>query len=208
MLELDLRFYKRYDVELIALHKAGVPLGDYVRQALIAYTTGKPFHIYIPFALDHDFNDRQLLHTSVKIEDTASEHLLRQIKHGYRNSFCKLLLRDALIYQNLAVFHSDAGFRRVERERIAGFDPAELPGTIIARQERIVPDNPQDKILKKPEQKTIAAPKKNPNRQTPPQPVKTMVKKQPVAAPVPPAEASREEGQDFLSIFKNMMESN
>ena len=207
MLELDLRFYKRYDVDLIALHKAGAPLGEYIKMALAAYTTGKPFHIFIPFAPDHSFDDRQLLHTSVKIDDPATERMLLQIKHGYRNSFCKLILRDAIIFQNLSIYSSDPGYRRMERERIARIDPAEIPGTIIATLNQTTTKNTAEKILKKAGSKsrtnTPSAKKDKPvpvvNAPKPEKPI-------PVIEPVG-ADGSSDSSEDLLSIFQGMMQN-
>ena len=54
------------------------------------------------------FNDMKTFHTRFLVERTDEKtiYMLKNIKHRYRNSFCKAVLRNALIQQNLTVFFS------------------------------------------------------------------------------------------------------
>ena len=135
-MRLDIRYYKRYDYDLIALYNAGYPLREYLLKALSAYAHAKPFHIFLPEPLERGCGDMQGLHSSYTIEDEKSIELLKQVKPNYRNYFCKLLLRDALIGQNLACLCTKPEFFELEQERINQLKETLPEGTIIAKPKR------------------------------------------------------------------------
>ncbi len=134
-MRLQIRYYKRFDTDLLALFEAGYPLNKYFKNALYAYAHGEEYHLYVRDCKPHDLNGPQFIHTVINVTDKESIELMRNIKHGYRNAFCKMLLREALVYQYLGAYFADdetaAKYITKERRRIAGYSTS-TPGTIVA----------------------------------------------------------------------------
>lgn len=130
---VEMRYYKRFDPDLIALFEAGVNLNEYVPEIIDAYANGKEYHLYVPFCKNHDMNGQQLIHKRVFISDNESIQLLKGIKHGYRNSFCKMLIREVLVYQNLSAFFADQKLIQRENVRTHKKDLSEYENLIIAQ---------------------------------------------------------------------------
>lgn len=103
---VEVRIYKRFDTDLLALHTSGFSVRTMMKDALVAYATGKPYHVNIEEMIPFDLNDK----ATVRVRLLVSEHipevkaLLQTIKKGYRSNFCKQLLRNALIQQNLSCY--------------------------------------------------------------------------------------------------------
>ena len=129
-MRLELRYYKRFDADLLALIECGVNLNRYLPAVLKAYAAGKEIHLYIPFCKSHDLSGEQRIHTSLQINDPDSIRLLKQVKYGYRNAFCKMLLRDALVYQNFGVFFSRDEYIRKEYGRVKKADLSDMDNVI------------------------------------------------------------------------------
>lgn len=130
---IEIRLYKRYDTDLIALHDAGYCISDLMGKAISGYANGTPVHYLISEAIDFDMNGKQSFRTRFTISnsDTKAIHMLKNIKHGYRNSFCKMVLRDALIFQNLSAYFSDASLLDLHRARIQNLVTASIPNLYI-----------------------------------------------------------------------------
>ncbi|MCR5670738.1 MAG: hypothetical protein K6G10_07000 [Butyrivibrio sp.] len=105
-MNVEIRLYSTYDMDLIALMAAGYPVSTMMRDVVVAYSNGKPIHYLIDKEVDADFNILKSVHTrfSIPNNETNACFLLKNIKYRSRNMFCKALLRDALIQQNLTVF--------------------------------------------------------------------------------------------------------
>lgn len=114
---VELRYYKRFDPDLIALYESGINFNDYLPDIIMAYTKGWEYHLLVPFCPACDLDERKLIHTRVRIRDPASIELLKKVKIGYRNTFCKLLIRNALVRQSFGVFFSDPFL--IEKENIS-----------------------------------------------------------------------------------------
>ena len=108
LMKVEIRLYKIYDADLIALGMAGYSLSNMMRDAIIAFANGMPLHYYIDRQMDTDFNNMKSVHTRFVIPDKEEKaiYMIKNIKHRCRNMFCKAVLRDALIQQNLSVFFS------------------------------------------------------------------------------------------------------
>lgn len=134
-MRLQIRYYKRFDTDLLALFEAGYPLNKYFKNALYAYAHGEEYHLYVRDCKPHDLNGPQFIHTIINVTDKESIELMRNIKHGYRNAFCKMLLREALVYQYLGAYFADdeaaAKYIKREKRRIAEYSTS-TPGTVIA----------------------------------------------------------------------------
>ena len=127
-MKLVIRLYKRFDTDLLSLAEAGYDMGACIVKALYAYAHDEDFHILVPECRSHDLNGEQFIRTRLSISDRRSADLLKQIKHGYRNAFCKALVRDALVRQAFGVFFSNPAYIRREQARIDRVDSAPIPG--------------------------------------------------------------------------------
>lgn len=130
---VEMRYYKRFDSDLLALFETGINLNEYIPDILKSYAGGNEYHLYVPFCRNHDMNGQQLVHKRVIISDTSSVKLLKGIKHGYRNAFCKMLIREALVYQNLGVFFADQEMVCRENVRIHEKDLSTYKNLVIAQ---------------------------------------------------------------------------
>lgn len=108
-MKVDVRIYRRFDMDLVALQDAGYPLSAMIKEAVCGYANNTPVHYYIDEY--HDFNicDKKGFHLKFSIPDTDTRtcYLLKHIKYGYRTTFCKMVFRNALVQQNLTGFFSD-----------------------------------------------------------------------------------------------------
>ena len=117
---VELRIYKRYDTDLVALVDAGYDIKKMMKEALIGYATGMPVYFYIDEAIPFDEKNKKSVHTrfSVPDSDLKTCYLLRHIKPGYRNSFCKNLLRDCLVMQNLGGYFNDNSLFALQQQSL------------------------------------------------------------------------------------------
>lgn len=106
---IEIRVYKLYDTDLVALVDNGYPVPKMMRDALISYANGESLLYYMDEHLYFDMNRKANARLRFEIPDSEEKaiHLIKNIKHGYRNSFCKMLLRNCLTQQNLAGYFAD-----------------------------------------------------------------------------------------------------
>lgn len=119
---VELRIYKRFDQDLIALKKLGADLGKLIKEDLYAFARGKQVFFAIPADAPVDLEDRHSFHFRINITDAESIKLLKSVKNSYRNSFCKALLRESFVYQALGVYLADPGYiekRNEERKDLS-----------------------------------------------------------------------------------------
>lgn len=155
----EIRLYKRYDTDLLALCDAGYSISLMIKDALYGYAHSIPVHIYIDKVVPFDLNKKTSVHTRFTIPDSDLQtcYLLRNIKHGYRNSFCKNILRNALVQQNLAAYFADNGLLRLQADNLQQNNLSALPNlrpcssyTLGSKQESLFGD--QYKKKKKPDE--------------------------------------------------------
>ncbi|SEF90826.1 hypothetical protein [Lachnospira multipara] len=103
---IEIRLYKRYDMDLVALVDAGYPVSTMIKESLIAYANGNPISYLIDENIAFDLNGKESVRTRIVIPESETNliYLLKHIKHRTRNNFCKMVLRNALINQNLGAF--------------------------------------------------------------------------------------------------------
>ena len=108
---IEIRVYRRYDVDIFSLYDAGYPVSAMVKDALIAYAHAKPFKIAISENVPFVFTDKQktVIHSRIKIpdEDTETIYMLTHIKPMLRNNFCKMIFRNCLVSQNVCGFFTE-----------------------------------------------------------------------------------------------------
>lgn len=118
-MRIEIRVYKTFDTDLIALIDSGYPVADMMRSAIISYANGAPLFYYIDEYNHFDLNGKRNAHLAVIIpkEETKALYLLSHIKHRYRNTFCKTLLRNSLILQNMTCFFADPALAQLQNDR-------------------------------------------------------------------------------------------
>lgn len=130
---VEVRIYKRWDTDLLSLLDAGYPLFLMIRDAIISYANGIPLHYYIDEPIDFDLNGKKTVRSRFEIPKNESNaiYLLKNIKHGYRNTFCKVLLRNALVGQALAGFLTNDVLFDMDKKNKSAFDPHMYPNLIF-----------------------------------------------------------------------------
>ncbi len=118
---VEIRVYKQWDTDLVSLCDAGYSVSVMMRDAVVAYANGTPLHFFIDEPVDFDLNGKHNVHFrfSVPDSDVKTTYLLRNIKHGYRNTFCKAVLRNALIQQSLSGFFADPSLSQLHAANMA-----------------------------------------------------------------------------------------
>ena len=108
-MDVEMRYFKYYDADLIALSAAGYPMPVMMRDAVVAYANGRPLHYLIDEPITADFNVLKTMRTRLTFPDDDARviYLLKHLKFRSRNMFCKAVLRNALIQQNLTVFFAN-----------------------------------------------------------------------------------------------------
>lgn len=107
--KVEIRIYKLFDTDLVALADSGFPVCEMMKTAVICYANGSPANFIIDEPLYFDLNRKKnvRLRFNIPPNDQKTLQLLKNIKHGYRNSFCKMVLRDAMVRQNLSCYFAE-----------------------------------------------------------------------------------------------------
>jgi hypothetical protein len=119
---IEFRLYKRFDADLIALCNAGYPISVMIREAVIGYANGYPVHFYVDEVTHFDTVNNKTIRSrfTVPNTDTKTCYMLKHILPSYRNSFVKIVLRNALVQQNLSCFFTDGTLNRLQADNING----------------------------------------------------------------------------------------
>ena len=105
-MDIFVRLYKNYDIDLISLSAAGYDLSRMLYVSLQSFASGSPCKIMLNRDIDMGLEDIQNLRIRCRIQKDC-EHvkdLLSGIKPKQRNAFCKALLRNTLSCGNLRLF--------------------------------------------------------------------------------------------------------
>ena len=110
--QIWVRTYKRFDVDLLALYDNGYSLTSMMRDALVAYANGTPYHICLDEYLHYELSEKKAVRFRVIVKENGSAvaALLKGIKRGYISSFVKQVLRNALVQQNLTSYFNDDAY--------------------------------------------------------------------------------------------------
>lgn len=107
-MRFNLRFYKRWDFDLIALLDAGYPVVKMMQQAIISYAKGEPLFYYIDELSDFDPTDKKQLGLKLFIPDTEKEAIyLMTHSRPNKNYVAKMILRNSLVQQNIGCCITD-----------------------------------------------------------------------------------------------------
>lgn len=106
---VEIRLYKSHDTDLVALCSAGYCISNMLKEAIIGYANGTPVHFIVDEFIPFDVSKTKSVRTRFTMPDKEQKacYILNNIKRGYRNSFCKAILRNALIQQNLSCYFTD-----------------------------------------------------------------------------------------------------
>lgn len=107
-MNVEVRFYKRFDMDLFALFDAGYPIAELMREAVQGFAHKQPIHIEINDPIFFDSNDKNTFRTrfSIPNDDIETINMLKTIKHRCRSNFCKAVLRNALVNLPLTAYFS------------------------------------------------------------------------------------------------------
>ena len=108
-MNIEVRIYKHWDIDLLSLMDAGYPVAMMMRDTVINYANGMPCNYFIDEYIPFSLNDKDSVHTRIIIPNSEKKacYLLKNIRNRYRGNFIKLLLRNALVIQNLNCFFTD-----------------------------------------------------------------------------------------------------
>lgn len=182
---IEVRLYKRYDADLVTLAAAGYPIASMIKKAVTAYANDKQVCFDVPDG-PYDFNERKTFRTRfvVNKKDKATYTLLTSIKHGYRNAFCKMVLRNALSQQNLTCYIADpALFTHQEADR----NNRTATPTVISEKKQ-----------------PIQLPKPSVKPADPPKWAEQKTKPEPVAVPQKTTALHQNEEVDLMSMFESI----
>lgn len=115
---VNMRLYRRFDADLIALHEAGIPVNVLAEVLLETYADGKQIRIVPERFYPFNPSDAKQIHLNVPVHTDASVSLLRQIRYGYRNQFVKNLVRNALVVTTLCPYFSEDARVKSENDRL------------------------------------------------------------------------------------------
>jgi hypothetical protein len=115
---VEVRIYRRHDADLIMLKSYGVSISRMMRLALENYVAGQRIKLCLPDSHACDISDCSMLRYRLNIQNPEVIKLLKSIKHGYRNQFCKALLRDMLDCGSLGVYLGTDEAVEFENKRI------------------------------------------------------------------------------------------
>ena len=132
-MNVEIRLYKRFDMDLVSLYDSGYSVALMIRDAVLGYANGTPVYFFIDEPVQFDLNDKKNVHMRVTIPDSEQKavYVLKNIKHGYRNTFCKILLRNALVQQNLSGFFADTALSQLQIANMAGRNVYSYPNVVM-----------------------------------------------------------------------------
>lgn len=123
-MRIDIRIYKRFDTDLVALCDAGYPLSKMFHDALTAFAYGQPLHYLVDAPVRFNPDGKTSVHYAFSIPDSDKTTcgLLKSIQKGYRNSFCKAVLRNTMVNQNVGCFLKKGPYMDMAKTQIAAID--------------------------------------------------------------------------------------
>ena len=159
---MNLRYHERYDIDLISILSSGINITQYLPIVLRAYARGEECHLLAqPCVLKIP---PQTIRASVLIDDPESVELLKKVRPGYQNAFCKMLLRESLIGHSLSPFFEGEYVPEPDEKSFTGDDLSNVPGIVIRidkkdkRQRRSKPETGEMRCTRSKKSPETAAP--------------------------------------------------
>lgn len=134
-MKLEVRVYKRFDMDLLALLNAGYPLSDMFLQALRAFAHKTPLFYFVDEYIPMCLSEKNSVHFRITIPDTDIETctMIQNIVDGYKCSFCKDILRNCMLQQNVGVYFKNNNTLGVSlcNANAYNINPAMLPNVVM-----------------------------------------------------------------------------
>lgn len=115
---VEIRIYRRHDADIMMLKSYGVNISKLMKAVLENYVIGKRVKYQLPGSQVCDISQCTMLRYRLNIKNPDVISLLKNIKKGYRNQFCKALVRDSLEAEPLGVFFEDKDYIDDESKRL------------------------------------------------------------------------------------------
>ena len=105
-MDIYVRLYKNYDIDLISLSEAGYDLSRMLYVSLLSFASGSPCKIMLSRDIDMGIDDTANIRIRCRIHKDCErvKDLISDIKPKQRSAFCKALLRNTLMCSNLRLF--------------------------------------------------------------------------------------------------------
>ena len=131
-MRIEIRIYKSHDTDLMALCDAGYPIRTMLKDALSAYANSVPLRYFTDEVIPYNAAEKKMVHTNIEIPDTDVKtcYMLTHLKRRLRNSFCKAVLRNCLVQQNLTAYFADSSLYAVQQADGAYRNIGSLPGVV------------------------------------------------------------------------------
>lgn len=207
-MKVEVRFYSQYDPDLVGLAQAGYDITEMTKNAVISFAHGRPLQYVIPTPAPFNPNNKRTIHTAfvVPSNDARTITMLKGVTYRLRNSYCKMILRNCLMQQNITAFFLDQSVCNYANNIDMGAkNKPDLPGRMFAptydiekrqkRAEKLRGHAKQEKKTRKDYQGKSNTPQVSPEI-----PVSQQILSSPAPAPVPV------QGTDNQQIMMQMMQ--
>lgn len=133
---VDVRIYKRFDPDLYALCNAGYPISRMMKEVVTSYAHCEPIFYLVDEAIPLEDQTKQHyhIHFAVSKKDAETTYMLNHIKHKLRNCFCKILMRNALVQQNVVSLFTDPALVQLHNADMSLKNPYRLQNVIPLSQ--------------------------------------------------------------------------
>ena len=119
-MQVEIRLYKRHDLDLIMLHRHGVPLLSIFKNALCAYADGKMYKAhYEPCTEPIKPSAVQMIRIKPSIKEEKEKEVIKNVRAGYRCQFCKALIRSASQEEPLNLYFSNFAYKEQMEKQFA-----------------------------------------------------------------------------------------
>ena len=117
-IKIELRLYKRFDCDLLAIHDLGISISKLASTVLEAYAKGVPVRFFVTGCSYFELDDRRGIHLSFLTKSEESAMVIRRIRPGFRNQFVKTLIRNSLVFEPMWPFLASKKRVREENRRL------------------------------------------------------------------------------------------
>lgn len=106
-MKVEIRVYKQYDLDLMALAAAGYSLSLMMKDAVEAYANGRLVSFYVDEADQILLTENKTFRFHFITSDPAALDMLHNCKPRFRNALCKMILRNSMVEQNLLCYFNN-----------------------------------------------------------------------------------------------------
>ncbi len=120
-MQFGVYIYKQYDTDILSLADAGYDVTRMMKEAVTGYANNRPVHFFIDRLVSFDVNGKKSIRVMVNVpkSDKKTLYMLQHIKDRYRGRFCKAVLRNALIQQNICCYFADENLMQLQNDNLA-----------------------------------------------------------------------------------------